>query len=140
MTTIYLGGSFDLWHKGHVNLLQTAAGIAGQGGRVVVAVNSDAFHKAYRGVDPIIGEWDRLKVVLACRYVTHAFLMPDHSTQRSTIALWKPDYIMHGDDWTGESLLKQLGIDGAFLDAHGIKMYYAPYTEGVSSRVIRGKL
>ena len=40
MTTCYVGGSFDIFHRGHVELLRAAAAMAE---RVVVAVNSDAF-------------------------------------------------------------------------------------------------
>lgn len=109
-------------------------------GRVIAAVNADAFHEAYRHKPPVIGERDRLAVVLACRYVTHAFLVADHASQPDLIEAWKPDYIVHGDDWMGESLLSQLGIDEAFLHAHEILMYYAPYTKDVSSRVIRDRL
>jgi cytidyltransferase-like protein len=134
-----VGGSFDCFHRGHVNLLRAAHDIAA-GGRVVVAVNADDFHAAYRHKPPVIGEADRLAVVLACRYVTHAFLMPNHAAQPSVIASWKPDYIVHGDDWMGDSLLVQLGIDEAFLHDHEILMYYAPYTKDISTTVIRDRL
>ena len=128
-----------MFHRGHVNLLRAAHDIAA-GGRVVVAVNADQFHHAYRGKPPVIGEQDRLAVVLGCRYVTHAFLMPNHAAQRGIIEAWKPDYIVHGDDWTGDSLLAQLGIDEAFLHDHEILMYYAPYTKDISSRGVRDRL
>ena len=137
MTTCYCGGSYDLFHRGHVELLRAAAAMAE---RVVVAVNSDAFHTAYKGKPPVVAERDRLAVVLACRYVTHAFLMPDHSAQRRVIAAWEPTYILHGDDWTGESLLRQLNIDAAFLQQHGIQMVYVPYTPGVSTSLLRAEL
>lgn len=140
MTTCYVGGSFDVFHAGHVNLLRAASKLAGRDGRVIVAVNSDAFHRAYRNADPHVGEKDRLAVVLACRYVTHAFVMPDAEHQRGIIHAWLPDYIVHSDQWMGDSLLKQLSIDQAFLDEHGIKMYYPPHTPGISSTMIRAML
>ena len=126
-----------MFHRGHVELLRAAAAMAE---RVVVAVNSDAFHVAYKGKPPVVGERDRLACVLACRYVHHAFLMPDHSAQRRVIAAWEPTYILHGDDWTGDGLLKQLGIDQAFLSRHHIQMVYAPYTPSVSSSELRREL
>lgn len=137
MVTAYLGGSFDLFHRGHVELLRAAAAMAE---RVVVAVNSDTFHESYRGKPPVVHERDRLAVVLACRHVTNAFIMPDHSAQRRIIAAWEPTFILHGDDWTGESLLKQLGIDQVFLHKHHIQMVYVPYTQGISSTALRAEL
>ena len=112
MPKCYVGGSFECFHRGHVNILRHASRF----GKVICAVNSDAFHESYRGVKPIVSEEDRLAVILACRYVSHAFIVPSHDKQREIIRAWKPTYIFHGDDWTGEGLLKQLGIDQPFLD------------------------
>lgn len=136
MPKSYCGGSFDLFHKGHVNILRYASRF----GKVIAAVNSDAFHQAYRGRPPIIPEADRLAVVLACRYVTHAFIVPSHDKQRDIIRAWKPTYIFHGDDWMGDSLLAQLGIDQQFLTENEIEMRYVPYTRDVSSSVIRERI
>ena len=137
MTTIYVGGSFDLFHVGHVRLLQAASEIAD---KVVVAVNSDAFFESYKGFSPTIPEHQRLEIVLSCRYVTYAFLMHRHEDQRRTIRSVKPTYILHGDDWTGDSLLEQLGIDHEFLRANHIEMKYVPYTSEISSSEIRKRI
>ena len=136
MPKCYVGGSFDLFHRGHVEILRQAARF----GNVIAAVNSDAFHQSYRGRPPIVGEWDRLAVVMGCRYVSHAFIVPAHDRQRDIIRAWRPAYIVHGDDWTGDSLLAQLGIDPAFLEEMGITMRYVPYTTGISSSTIRTRI
>jgi len=132
----YVGGSFDLFHRGHVEVLRQASRF----GKIIAAVNADAFHQFYRGRPPIVSEQDRLAVVMACRYVSHAFLVPSHDKQRDIIKAWSPTYIIHGDDWTGDSLLAQLGIDQAFLDEYAIEMRYVPYTKGISSSAIRERL
>lgn len=41
--------------------------------------------------------------------------------------------IMHGDDWTGEEYMKQLGVTQEWLDEHGIEIIYTPYTKSVST-------
>ena len=43
MNIIYTGGTFDLFHSGHVNLLKRCREVAGQEGKVVVALNTDDF-------------------------------------------------------------------------------------------------
>lgn len=137
---LYVGGSFDLFHAGHVAFLRECK----QYGEVIVAVNSDAFHESYRGKPPVVSERNRLEVVLGCRYVDRAFIVADHASQPLIIAATAPTHIVHGDDWVGESLLRQLGIDRAFLYEHGIQMMYLerpkPVPAGRSSTSIREQL
>lgn len=137
VSSIYVGGSFDLFHWGHVRLLEQAASFAND---VFVAVNGDDFHCAYRGQRPVMTELERIRVVEACKYVTRAFIMYDHEHQRPMIAHLHPTYILHGDDWMGESLFAQLDIDEDFLKEYGITMKYVPYSPGISSGIIRHRL
>ncbi|MBL8769242.1 MAG: FAD synthase [Planctomycetes bacterium] len=135
-TSIYVGGTFDCFHAGHVNLLRRAREIADF---VIVALNSDAFTSSYKG-KPVMNELERLEVVRACRFVDLAFVMESHAMQRVYMELLRPDFILHGDDWTGDSLVRQLGIDDAFLAEHGIRMKYVPYTKGVSTSDIKRRI
>jgi glycerol-3-phosphate cytidylyltransferase-like family protein len=45
----------------------------------------------------------------------------------------KISYIAHGDDWQGESLLKQLGISSEWLKEREIAMLYLKYTDSIST-------
>ena len=49
-----------------------------------------------------------------------------------------PTYIVHGDDWSGQAYLDQLGVTEEWLSNHGISVLHPPYTEGVSTTQIRG--
>jgi cytidyltransferase-like protein len=49
MAIVYTGGTFDLFHSGHVNLLMRCKEIAGLEGKVVVGLNSDAFVQRFKG-------------------------------------------------------------------------------------------
>ena len=62
---IYVGGTFDLFHHGHVRLFERAKDVADY---VVAAVNSDLFTKTFKHY-PVMREWERLSVVASCRYV-----------------------------------------------------------------------
>lgn len=137
MSRIYVGGSFDIFHGGHVALLRYAKSLADQ---TIVAVNSDAFYEFYRHSKPVVPEYERLEIVQACRYTDEAFLMPGHEHQRPILERLKPTYILHGDDWMGDSLLTQLGIDHDFLFVYGIEMKYMVRVPGMSSRGIKARI
>ena len=62
-----------------------------------------------------MNEIERLEVIMSCRYVDMSFIMESHSLQKKYIEIINPDYILHGNDWTGDSLVNQLGISQEFL-------------------------
>ncbi|HEX9266475.1 MAG TPA: adenylyltransferase/cytidyltransferase family protein, partial [Candidatus Limnocylindria bacterium] len=61
-----MGGTFDLFHLGHVNLLRNAKKHADI---VVVALNTDEFNEQYKGKRPVMTLAERRAVLEACRYV-----------------------------------------------------------------------
>ncbi len=133
---IYVGGTFDCFHSGHVNLLKNAKQIADY---VILALNSDAFAESYKG-KTVMNEFERLAVVRACSYVDLAFIVESHAHQAKYLEILRPDYILHGDDWKGDSLVKQLGITDAFMAENHIEMKYVPYTTGVSTSDIKKRI
>ena len=71
MITVYVIGVFDLFHRGHIELLKRAKGL---GDKLIVAINSDEMVADYKR-RPFINENDRLTVVEACSYVDEAFII-----------------------------------------------------------------
>ncbi|MCY6340347.1 CDP-glycerol glycerophosphotransferase family protein [Bacteroides fragilis] len=133
MITVYVIGVFDLFHRGHVELLKKAKGL---GDRLVVAINSDEMVANYKR-KPVINENDRLAVVKACSYVDEAFIIPDLDNKLYVIK-YNVDIIVHGDDWTGEGYLNQICMTPEFLQKHQIELVYLPYTKGIStSKIIK---
>ena len=104
-----------------------------------MALNGDDFALGYKG-KPIINEIERLEVIKSCRYVDMVFIMESHSKQKEYIEMIRPDYILHGNDWTGTSLINQLGISEKFLEENNIKMHYVPYTLGISTSDIKERI
>lgn len=135
-TRIYVGGTFDCFHNGHVNLLRNAKKLADY---VIVALNSDAFAESYKG-KTVMHEIERLDVIRSCRFVDLSFIVESHDQQRKYIEILRPDFILHGDDWTGDSLVRQLGINEEFMAEFGIRMKYVPYTTGVSTSDIKKRV
>lgn len=124
----YVGGTFDLLHVGHVRLLERAA----QLGEVIVAVNTDKFAARYKR-QPVVPLDQRIEMLRALRCVHTVIVNTDGEDSKPAILLAKPRYIVHGDDWTGDSYMAQLGVTPAWLEEHGIDLVYLSYTGGVST-------
>ena len=62
---VYVIGVFDLFHSGHVRLLQRAKAL---GDKLIVAINGDEMVAQYKR-RPYLNEEERLEVVQSCRYV-----------------------------------------------------------------------
>ncbi len=94
-------GVFDLLHVGHVRYLQAARALADV---LVVAVNSDASTRAYKGPGrPVVNEAERAELVAALACVDHVLVFEDGDVRRVIRAL-QPDVHVKGTDYTPESV------------------------------------
>lgn len=136
MGLVYTGGTFDLFHAGHVAFLARCAEL----GRVIVSLNTDEFIEEYKGKPPVISYEDRRDVLLACKYVDG--VIPNVGGHDSKIAIQSvmPDLIVIGSDWARRDYYDQMGFDQDWLDEHGIGLCYIPYTQGISSTMIKERM
>ncbi len=90
-------GTFDLFHVGHLNLLQRAAAL---GHRLLVGVSTDEFN-AVKGKTSVISFKDRAAIVSGIRGVH--FVFPEHGWEqkRQDIHRFSADVFVMGDDWQG---------------------------------------
>ncbi len=126
--TVYIIGVFDLYHRGHVELLKRAKSL---GDRLVVAINSDRIVTDYKR-EPIFNEEDRLELVKSCKYVDEAFIIHEFDN-KEYIKKLNIDVIVHGDDWDEAGYLKQIRVTPEFLEEHNVEMKFLPYTTGIST-------
>lgn len=133
---IYTGGSFDTFHKGHVNFLRQCDRI----GDVVVALNKDEFIKEFKGHPPIMTYEEREAVLRSCKYVNDVVPNEVGQDSKPTILKVKPDFIAIGTDWLGKDYYKQMGFTQEWLDQHDITLIYVPYTADISTTIIRERL
>jgi D-glycero-beta-D-manno-heptose 1-phosphate adenylyltransferase len=100
-TIILCNGAFDLLHVGHVRYLRGAKAL---GGRVIVAVNSDASVRALKGEGrPVMPEGERAEIVAALESVDAVVVFPE-SDVRAIIREIRPDVQAKGTDYTRESV------------------------------------
>jgi len=131
---LYTGGTFDLFHSGHVNFLKHCKKIAN---KVIVALNTDEFIERYKEKKPIISYDDRKTVLLACKYVDDVIENINGEDSKPSILNVSPNIIAVGDDWAKKDYYKQMNFTQKWLDENNITLIYIPYKEGISSTDIR---
>ncbi len=137
---VYTGGTFDLFHAGHVNFLKRCKEIAGKLGSVVVSLNTDEFIKEYKGKPPIVSFSDRMAVLKACQYVDQVIANSGGADSKPTILQVRPNIIAIGTDWARKDYYKQMQFTQDWLDEKNVSLIYIPYTKGISSTEIKTRL
>jgi glycerol-3-phosphate cytidylyltransferase len=137
---IYTGGTFDLFHWGHVELLRRIKEMAGKDGQVVVSLNTDEFVEEYKGKKPVMSYDERATVLNACRYVDEVVKNVDGKDSRTSILLANVDFVIVGTDWCERDYMKQMSFTREWLEEHNIGFGYIPYTIGVSTTDIKNRL
>lgn len=134
---VYTGGTFDLFHRGHVNFLRQCKEI---GNYVVVSLNTDDFIERYKGKPPIMTYDERREVLLSCRYVDEVIPNTDGEDSKPTILTVQPQFLVIGSDWAKKDYYKQMNFTQKWLDENNIILIYIPYTENISTTLIKEKL
>ena len=99
MKRIITFGTFDVFHVGHINILQRAASL---GDQLFVGVSTDALNYSKKNRYPIYNENDRMKIINSLRYVNLCF--PEESLEKKAeyIEYYKADILVMGVDWKGK--------------------------------------
>lgn len=125
---VYVIGVFDLFHRGHLELLKRAKNL---GDRLVVAINSDNMVESYKR-RPYFLQEDRLEIVKSLKYVDDAFIINEYDN-KEYIKKYKVNKIVHGDDWPEDSYMEQIRVTPQFLKENNCELVLLPYTDGIST-------
>lgn len=107
-SVVLANGVFDLLHVGHLRYLEGAKAL---GDRLVVAVNSDASTRAYKGPGrPVIPQAERAELVAALR-CTDLVLVFDEPDVRAVIRELKPAVHAKGTDYTPQSIPERAEVE-----------------------------
>lgn len=134
---VYTGGTFDLFHPGHVNFLKQCKML---GDTVIVSLNTDDFIERYKGKPPIIDYDGRKQVLESCIYVDKVIPNMDSEDSKPSILSVNPDFIVIGSDWAKKDYYKQMNFTQEWLDTKNILLVYIPYTEGISTTKLKQNL
>jgi len=122
----YLSGTFDLFHVGHLKLLERAKK---QCDYLIVGVHPDASHK---GKETFISFEDRMTVVGACKYVDK--VVTSCAEDSDAWEKWHFHRLFVGSDYKGTE--RFMRYEAYFADKD-VEIVYFPYTQGTSSTQIR---
>jgi rfaE bifunctional protein nucleotidyltransferase chain/domain len=116
---VFTNGVFDLFHAGHVHLLESAAAL---GVSLIVGLNSDASTRRLgKGADrPIVPERDRARIVASLGCVDGVVLF-DEDTPAALIAALRPDVLVKGGDYQADAI-----VGAEVVLAHGGRVVIVP--------------
>jgi glycerol-3-phosphate cytidylyltransferase len=129
----YASGVFDMFHVGHLNILQRARARCDW---LIVGVATDEYVEELKGVGPVIPLDERVAIVSAIGIVDEVIL--DRSEDKSLA--WserKFDVVFKGDDWRG--VPKGVRLEERMREL-GVEVVYFPYTTHTSSAMLRERL
>lgn len=119
-------GTFDLFHVGHVRLLQRLRNL---GDRLIVGLSSDEFN-ALKGKKAVIPFESRKEILESCRYVDKVIREDNWEQKRTDILNEKAHIFAMGDDWVGK-----------FDELSDIcEVVYLSRTEGISTTELKNYL
>jgi len=125
--TVYVGMSADLLHPGHLNVLATAR----EHGRVIVGLLTDAAIATYKRLPHMT--FDQRKLVVEALKGVDEVVAQETLDYEPNLRRYRPDYVVHGDDWKEGVQKATRARVIAVLAEWGGELIEVPYTRGVSS-------
>lgn len=129
---VFTSGSFDLFHIGHLNILERSAAL---GDELIVGVSTDELIQHYKGMPPIIPFEQRMRIVSSLKCVAKV-VKQVKLTEVAQLKEEDIDIVTIGDDWENKYLE---GLEW-MKQQPGKKVVYFPYTPGVSTTNIKKRI
>ncbi|MCR0263984.1 adenylyltransferase/cytidyltransferase family protein [[Clostridium] innocuum] len=129
----YTTGVFDMFHIGHLNILEKAKE---QCEILIVGVSTDEVVREYKNKVPIIPYNQRARIVSALKCVDK--VVPQENMNK--FDAWKVigfNVLFHGDDWKGSKMYDE--IEKQFAEV-GVDLIFLKHTSGISSTILREKI
>lgn len=116
-------GTFDVFHVGHVNILERAKL---HGSHLIVGVSSDKLNMSKKQRYPIYSQGDRIHIIRSLSCVNEVFVEESLELKAEYIKYYNADVLVMGDDWQGKfDYLQDI-----------CKVVYLPRTPSVSTTEI----
>jgi glycerol-3-phosphate cytidylyltransferase len=127
MTTVITFGTFDVFHVGHLRVIQRARDL---GDRLVVGVSADALNLRKKDRLPVFSQDERMEIVAALKPVDEVFLEESLEQKREYVMRYGADVLVMGDDWQGR-----------FDELNDVcRVEYLPRTPAISTTAVIEKI
>lgn len=129
----YTTGVFDLFHTGHLKILQKAKDMSEH---LIVGVSSDELVFSYKKRYPVMTLDERIEIVSALSCADQVVLQDD----MNKIKAWekyKFNAHFHGNDWQESKLYLDLKRE---FESRGVASIFFPYTKGTSTTALKKKI
>lgn len=123
MKRVITFGTFDLFHYGHLMILERAANL---GDELFVGISSDELNFAKKARYPIYTQMERIAIVKALKCVTEVFVEQSLELKREYLLKYNADILVMGDDWKGKF--------DEFKDI--VEVVYLPRTPSISTTIL----
>lgn len=123
MVTVITFGTFDVFHIGHLRILERAKAL---GKSLHVGVSTDALNYSKKRRYPIYSQDERLEIIQALRCVDMVFFEESLEQKEEYILQYHADVLVMGDDWAGR-------FD--YL-SHLCRVVYLPRTPAISTTAV----
>lgn len=134
----YTCGVFDLFHVGHLNLLEKCKKNCDY---LIVGVCSDEYVRTFKQKAPVINETDRTRILNSLKCVDRAEIVSIEETLDKLLAWEKFNFsvLFSGSDWKGTTRFVE--TETRFLEK-GIELevMFFEYTQGISTSKIQKNL
>jgi glycerol-3-phosphate cytidylyltransferase len=98
MTTVITFGTYDVFHVGHLRILERARDF---GDRLLVGVSTDQMNFDKKGRYPVYSQEERMEIIRSMRSVDDVFLEESLALKRHYLLEYRADVLVMGDDWAG---------------------------------------
>lgn len=99
MKRVITFGTFDLFHVGHLRILERAKA---QGDYLIVGISTDALNFSKKQKNPIYSQSDRKRIIEALKVVDEVFYEESLELKGKYIKQYKADVLVMGNDWEGK--------------------------------------
>lgn len=101
MTRVVVNGTFDILHRGHLQMLEYARSL---GDQLLVVIDTDRRVKELKGqTRPINNQDDRKYMLESLKFVDAVTFFDSKEELEQILKNYEPDVMVKGSDWKGKS-------------------------------------